>query len=198
MGPGPKKSAFIRSQEGWPCVPPRMPPESTITLSAERSWVGQIEGHRSQLVRAVQRIAGSRCDAEDVVQEALIRAWRDRSRLAGLRSVRAWMIGIARNVALDRVRARNRRGETKELHSAIAVPSSMRAGPSARLHRQERQSGLRDALDRLSGVSREIVHLRHIEGLSFAAIAERISVQEPTARKRYSRALSQLREVMNA
>lgn len=175
-----------------------MPPESTIALPAERSWVGHIAGHRSQLVRAVQRIAGNHSDAEDVVQEALVRAWRDRSRMADRRSVRGWVIGIARNVALDRLRARNRRGEAKELHSAIAAPSSMGAGPSARLQRQERQAGLRDALDRLSRVSREIVHLRHSEGLSFSAIADRIGVPEPTARKRYSRALSQLREVLEA
>lgn len=167
-------------------------------VPAERSWVGQVAAQRSQLIRAVQRIAGDRTEAEDAVQEALVRAWRDQSRVAERRSIRGWVIGIARNVALDRRRAKNRRRETKELHSAIVEPSRLGRAPSAHLRMQERRSGLRGALDQVSDVSREIVALRHEQGLSFAQIAAQIEVSEPTARKRYSRALGQLREALSA
>jgi RNA polymerase sigma-70 factor, ECF subfamily len=73
------------------------------------------DGHRAELVGYCSRRLGSRADAEDAVQETLMRAWRARDRFEGRGAMRTWLYSIATNVCFDHLRGRTRRANPIDL-----------------------------------------------------------------------------------
>ncbi|HSP33091.1 MAG TPA: sigma-70 family RNA polymerase sigma factor, partial [Thermoanaerobaculia bacterium] len=71
--------------------------------------VSELELHRVSLTGHCYRMLGSATDAEDAVQEAMVRAWRSMGRFEGRSSVRTWLHRIATNVCLDALSDRARR-----------------------------------------------------------------------------------------
>jgi RNA polymerase sigma-70 factor, ECF subfamily len=79
--------------------------------------------YRRELQLHVYRIVGSAQDAEDLLQETLLAAWRDLERFEGRASVRAWLHRIATNRALDALRARRRRPEDVQRMTGAPEPT---------------------------------------------------------------------------
>src|SRR5918994_1001322 len=67
------------------------------------------DGHRAELTGYCSRMLGSHVEAEDAVQETLIRAWRGVDRFEGRAALRTWLYGIATNVCFDHLRSGRRR-----------------------------------------------------------------------------------------
>jgi RNA polymerase sigma-70 factor, ECF subfamily len=74
--------------------------------SSEEGFAELVQRHRHELQLHCYRMLGSAGEAEDLVQETLLRAWRARDTYAGRASVRAWLYGIATNACLDRLKQR--------------------------------------------------------------------------------------------
>jgi RNA polymerase sigma-70 factor, ECF subfamily len=74
-----------------------------------------LEDHRRELTAYCYRMLGSGFDAEDAVQETMVRAWRAGERFEGRSSVRSWLYRIATNVCIDMIRGRQRRARPMEL-----------------------------------------------------------------------------------
>jgi RNA polymerase sigma-70 factor (ECF subfamily) len=86
-----------------------------MTVGTHDLAAAELEGHRRELTAYCYRMLGSGFDAEDAVQETMVRAWRAADGFEGRSSVRSWLYRIATNVCLDAIRGRQRRARPMEL-----------------------------------------------------------------------------------
>lgn len=93
--------------------------------------VEQLEVHRPALTGHCYRMLGSAMDADDAVQETMIRAWRGFDRFDGRSSVRTWLYKIATNVCLDELSDRNRRARPMEEGPEGTIDSPLEQKPRA-------------------------------------------------------------------
>jgi len=91
-----------------------------------------LEDHRAQLTGYCYRMLGSPFEAEDAVQETLVRAWRALDRFEGRAALRTWLFGIATNVCIDMLKARRRRALPMEM--GPSSPGDARPGEALAEH----------------------------------------------------------------
>lgn len=135
------------------------------------------------LAAAVLHLGRSHPDVEDCTNETLRRAFEGRDRLRAGEPVRPWLLGIARHVALDALRARQRDQRAIVRPSADApddapldrVPDST-PGADERLGRARELARVRRAMDALPEDQRRALEAFHVEGLAYREIAERLGV----------------------
>lgn len=145
--------------------------------------------HGSILGRLCIAFLGSQADADEAVQETLLRAHRSMSTYRGEGSIKAWLCGIARHVCARMLETRRRGAEV----ALEIVPGD--AGAVDELVARQRARRVREALDQLKPTEREALVLRYVADLSHREIAAACNLDEPTARKRVSRALARMREM---
>ena len=93
--------------------------ESSVALAPDRPE-HQLEQHRPELTRYCYRMLASPFEAEDAVQETMLRAWRSYDRFEGRAALRSWLYRIATNVCLDMLNGRSRRARPMDLSGAGA------------------------------------------------------------------------------
>src|SRR6266542_2343263 len=93
-------------------------------MEAVTELTPKLEGHRAELLGYCYRMLGSAFEAEDAVQETLVRAWRHQHRFDDARApLRSWLYSIATSVCLDMLRSSQRRARPMDLSPAAAGPS---------------------------------------------------------------------------
>ena len=136
----------------------------------------------------VATVLGDRAAAEDVVALAFERAWRKRRSFDARRgSPRAWLFGIARNAALDELRARRRRAEVPAVEPVVEAPDDDAEA-------LVRRATVRAALAALEPRERELVALKFHGGLSNGELARVLGTSESNVGTRLHRAVTKLRE----
>jgi RNA polymerase sigma-70 factor (ECF subfamily) len=142
------------------------------------------EAHRVCL-RLAYRYASNPSDAEDIAQDALLRAWRRRSTLREAERRNQWLATIVRNEAF-RQHARVRPDPTSTIETFEGVED-------AQVVATVEKADLHAALKRLNDRDRQLLALRYAEDLTQPAIAKRLGIPEGTVKVRLHRARDRLR-----
>ena len=139
------------------------------------------------LERYVKFRIGSARDAEDVLQETCLAAWRNYGSLRDQSAFKPWLLGIARNKCKDYFREQARRMDLplEELSEAVLVVG---------LRGRTVKSAVRDTLEQLGGTDQQILYLAYFRDLPQAEIAERLQIPLGTVKSRLHKARSRFRE----
>ena len=172
----------------------------------EAGFPGLVEAHQDRLYTIALRLLGDRRDAEEVAQDALVRAFRamqeyDADRVRSLH-LKPWLASIAVNLARNRRRRHDDRQPPSQLEpmldSGFDITTDARAGPDRLADRRETQRELAEALLRLRPGVRAAIVLRHVDGLSVAETAEALGRPEGTIKAQVHRGLRELRVAIEA
>jgi len=155
-----------------------------------------VERHSRSLFRLAFRMTGNEQDAEDVVQESFLRAYRQLGRFQARADFGTWIYRIVANCSVDLLRARLTRRErprgewldTAAEQSASDRPNPERLAESAEIERQVRR-----ALDDLTALERAAFTLRHYEGRSIHEIGQILGLGTGAAKHSVFRAVRKLR-----
>jgi RNA polymerase sigma-70 factor (ECF subfamily) len=133
------------------------------TLAAKPEF-GELEQHRRELTAHCYRMLGSPFEAEDAVQETLLRAWRSLDRFEGRSALRSWLYRIATNVCLDMLEGRERRARPMDLGPAgEPVAENLRTLPEVTWIQPVPDSLVADPADAV--VSRDTIRLAFVAAL---------------------------------
>jgi RNA polymerase sigma-70 factor, ECF subfamily len=191
-----------------------------IAADHERTFEAQLEPHRRELLAHCYRMLGSATDAEDAVQEALLRAWRGLPRFQGRSSLRTWLYSIATNVCLRMIERRPKRvlpidyGPPSDPHDAAAgplveqvwlepVPDELAdegaASPEARYEQRESiELAFIAATQHLPARQRAVLLLRDVLGFAPAEIASALGATPASVYSALQRAHAAVEERLPA
>jgi RNA polymerase sigma factor (sigma-70 family) len=160
---------------------------------------GDLDAYEVLVVRytsAAHRAAvllGAGADADDVVQEALVKAYRQISRYRGESGFRPWLLAIVANETRNLHRSRRRRDGLVLRAAAREVPEPTSPDPAESVLTVERRRQLIDQLNSLDQRDREVLVCRFLLDLSEAETAVTLGLPKGTVKSRTSRALQKLR-----
>lgn len=158
----------------------------------EVSFRNHILPLKNKLFRLALCITRDRAEAEDVVQETLIRVWDKRAEWQQMQSIEAYCLTVARNLAIDRSQLM----ETQhvELTAEMEQTPDMAITPYEGLVHKERMALLHRLMNELPEKQRLIIHLRDVEGKSYKEIAEVLQVTEEQVKVNLFRARQKVKQ----
>lgn len=177
--------------------------ETSLAVAIHRGEAGALERlldeYESPLVSYAEGMLRNAFDAQEVVQDAILRAHKaltkqyDEARCAALQ-LRPWLYRTVRNLALNKHRAK------RHTHEEPLEPSHDRAAAAGQpdVERMQQTAQLRRALATLPDAARELITLRFIDELSYAEIAKVVGTSEAALRGKVFRALKELRAALDA
>src|SRR5215204_27181 len=184
----------------------------TARKGSEDAYARLVEPHRSELHAHCYRMLGSVQDAEDALQEALMRAWRGLPKFEGRSSLRSWLYRIATNTSLDAIERRPKRvlpidyGPPADPHGGVGEPvvesvwiepypdetlgiEDGYASPDARYEQRESvELAFIAALQLLPATQRAVLILREVLGFSAAEVAEALDTTVASVNRALQRA----------
>jgi len=162
-----------------------------------------VRQYEQQVLRLALHLTGSEQDAEDIYQEAFLKAYRYIGNFRFECSFYTWIYRIVTNLCLDQLRRRKTRREDQAVivdHSGdeidiLASVSDERAfsNPARELDRKVLGSRIQDALSKLTPRERMVFELKHYQGLRLRTIGEMLHTTEETAKNTLFRATKKLR-----
>jgi RNA polymerase sigma-70 factor (ECF subfamily) len=168
-----------------------------------RAYAQVVRDHQEVAFRTAYFITRSATDAEDVTQEAFLKAWRGLGRFRPDAPFRPWLLRIVANEARNRMRSNRRRHEVPEPPARDARPASLggsplepadpAASPEELALAADQRRMLLDALERLREEDRLVIGSRYFLELSEAEMADALGVARGTIKSRLSRAMARLR-----
>ena len=165
-----------------------------------RSFEQLMRRHEGRMYSCALRMCGNREDAQDCVQEAMLRVFRALERFKGESSFSTWVYRITMNACLDELRRR-------KVRSAASLDTLLESGwtpkdpgelPDSRAERMERKAALEKAISELPEDMRAAIVLREVHDLSYEEISQALDVNVGTIKSRISRGRERLRQLIGA
>ena len=156
---------------------------------------GLVERHREVVFRVASRIVG-REDAEDVSQDAFLRAFARLDSFRGESTFRTWLLQITQRVAFRAVARARRRDAEDDVALQEQTDRDATRQPATQLERRERQQRLEMKLALLRSQYRALIVLRDVEDLSYAEIATVLDMPIGSVKGRLHRARGELIEML--
>jgi RNA polymerase sigma-70 factor (ECF subfamily) len=189
------RSEALEPIPSLPMLPSSVSPRSTSrsialpnTMSAATATPAElldelVREHLDAVYRVAYSVVRDSALAEDVAQDAILKAWRALPTFRGDSSMRSWVLRITHNTAISTLRKRR-----EELRDPNLLPEKEnRLSTERQVVDRLSASAFEDALNDLDELSRSIVVLREIEGLSYDEIAQMLDVPLPTVKTRLLR-----------
>ncbi|HEY2014670.1 MAG TPA: sigma-70 family RNA polymerase sigma factor [Bryobacteraceae bacterium] len=160
-----------------------------------------VERHSRSLFRLAFRMTGNEQDAEDVVQESFLRAYRQLAKFDERASFGTWLYRIATNCSLDLVRSRKRRQEhmapdDPEMDDPMLSLPSGDPTPERFALSGEVRERVTEAMNELSATERTAFVLRHFEGMCIEEVSRVLDCQPGAAKHSVFRAVQKLRRAL--
>src|SRR5436190_13023987 len=175
--------------------------EAAAVLARARQGDGEafrelVESHSRSVFRLAFRMTGNEQDAEDVVQESFLRAYKQLGRFESRANFGTWLYRITANCAVDLMRSRQARHDMsrgESLDADVHQPTAEIPGPDRMAHGAEIERTVQGALTGLSPLERAAFTLRHYEGRSIDEIATTLGLGTSAAKHSVFRAVRKLR-----
>ena len=157
-----------------------------------------VERHSRAIFGLAYRMTNSEQDAEEIVQETFLRAYRGLDRFESRAAVSSWLYRIASNCAYDLLSRRRTQPQTaapvgEDEDPPETLLASDAPGPERSLLSSEMQSKLAEALEQLTPTERVAFTMRHFDGKSIEEICEVLNVRAGAAKNSIFRAVQKLR-----
>ena len=159
-----------------------------------------VERHSRSVYKVAYRVTGNPDDAEDVVQETFLKAYRQLDRFEERASFGTWLHRIAWNCSVDLLRARPKREQAEEADTLeqlgsthATVTGSAIPTPERRMASVQVNDRIKEAMGRLSPLERAAFVMRHYEGRSIDEISRALEIRENAAKHSIFRAVRKMR-----
>ena len=148
---------------------------------------------KNELFRLALRITLNRTEAEDVVQETMIKVWNKRDHWDEIESIEAFCLTICRNISLDKMKkAENQNQSLQEEHDAPDL--SYTSNPEEQAMQRDRIQLIRRLIDHLPEKQRSCMQLRDFEGKSYKEIAQVLGISEEQVKVNIFRARQTIKQ----
>ena len=148
--------------------------------------------YKNKMFRYAFSIVGNRIEAEDVVQEAMIKVWKKMDKFSEIDNKEAWVITIVRNLAIDKIRAKKKK-KTSDINDYFHI-SDKAPSPDIKLEQKDAVRKVAEIMDSLQETQKEIITLRDIEGYTYQEIADIMDLKVDQVKVYLFRARKILRE----
>jgi len=159
-----------------------------------------VERHQRYVYNLALRVVGNQQDAEDLVQEALVRAWVAIANFRLESQFRTWLFRIVTNLFYNRLPSLRRELFELDVDCLADIPddNSPDLNPASGIEAEETRAYLHEQIDRLPESQRLLVMLRYQQGLSYEDIARVVSLPLGTVKTGLFRAKERLRKLLQA
>lgn len=156
--------------------------------------------YRDRLYRLALSITQHTAEAEDIVQDTMLRAWEQRNEWPNIKNIGAWLAQICKNLSLDHkkradlLRTVDLPSETETATSRQELAQLQQTTPDKQVEASETMNLLSRLMAELPPPQNDIIRLRELEGLSYKEIAEELQLTETQVRVYLHRARTRIKQ----
>lgn len=125
--------------------------------------------YKDKLYRFAVSMLGNSFDAEDVIQELLVKVWKKKDQFIEIDNKEAWCMTVTRNLSIDKIRSRKKNTGNIDDYYHLSDQS---ASASVRLEQRDALNHVMELMDQLPEKQRSVMHLRDVEGYTYQEIAD--------------------------